>query len=389
MTPGEPTAADAPPSAPVRLAHIVPSLEDRHGGPSKSVRALAAALARAGHPTDLLATADDPAVAAPAAEDAPIQLFARAAPRWLTRSPGLAAHLDSTAYDCLHHHALWLLTLRYAHDAARRRGVPLVISPRGMMSGWAWRHRRWRKRLAAVLVHPGALRGAAGWHATSPEEAADIRALGFTQPVCVAPNGVALPPPAALDAARRHWLDAQPRLRDRRVALFYSRFHRKKRLRELIELWLAESRGDWILLVAGVPEEFPVAEVAGWISSARASNRVLVADGAGRPPPYAAASLLLLPSHSENFGLVVAEALAAGVPALVTDTTPWRDLPREQAGWCEPWPAYGAALRDALARDEPTLRAMGEQGRNWMSRDFTWERAAARLGEFYRHLRHG
>ncbi len=58
-----------------------------------------------------------------------------------------------------------------------------------MMSGWAWRHRRWRKYLAEHLIHPGAFARAAGWHATSPEEANDIRALGFQQPVCVAPNG--------------------------------------------------------------------------------------------------------------------------------------------------------------------------------------------------------
>lgn len=372
------------------LAHIVPSLDDRHGGPSRSVRALANALARAGTPTALLTTAEP--AETPQVSPGPgatVRVFARAAPRALGRSPELAAHLATTGYDCLHYHSLWLLSLRYALAASRRTGAPLVISPRGMMSPWAWSHHRLRKRLAELFVHPDALHAAAGWHATSAEEAGDIRRLGFLQPICVAPNGVELPAADHLASARAHWHEALPLLRDRRVALFYSRFHRKKRLRELLDLWLSTDRADWLLLIAGLPEEYSVAEVAGWIAAAGAGDRVAVCDGTGRPPPYAAASLFLLPSHSENFGLVVAEALAAGVPALVTDSTPWRGLAPEQAGWCEPWSGFPAALARALATDAVALEAMGGRGRAWMARDFSWDQAAGRLQDFYRQLRHG
>lgn len=372
----------------VRLAHIVPSLEDRHGGPSKSVRGLVAALRRAGDAADLLTTTDQLSTTEPARTSTDTLHFPRQAPRWLTRSPALADHLARTDYDCLHEHSLWLLPLRYAASAASRRGIPLVISPRGMMSPWAWRHRRGRKWLAEQLVHPGAFRAAAGWHATSPEEAADIRSLGFQQPVCVAPNGVEPPTPEALAAARAHWLDAHPALRGRRVALFYSRFHRKKRPRELVELWRATPGNEWILLIAGLPEEYTAAEVQSWFAG-DAASRVVVADGTDHPAPYAAASLFLLPSHSENFGLVIAEALAAGVPALVTDTTPWAKLAAQQAGWCERWDHYPAALNRALALDDATLRAMGARGREWVGREFSWDRSAALLAGFYRHLRHG
>ncbi|MBI2497081.1 MAG: glycosyltransferase, partial [Opitutae bacterium] len=227
----------------MRLCHIVPSLEDRHGGPSKSVRALANSLAALGESVELLATAEARWPAMLAGRDAAvIRLFPRIAPRWLSRSPELRAHLRQAEFDCVHHHSLWLLTLRYAREAARRRDVPLVISPRGMMSGWAYSHRRWRKALAERFVHPGAFAAAAGWHATSPEEADDIRALGFRQPVCVSPNGVDLPADMELAAARSAWLDLCPAARTRPVALFYSRFHRKKRLEELIDLWLSAPR---------------------------------------------------------------------------------------------------------------------------------------------------
>ena len=374
----------------MRLTQIVPSLEARHGGPSKSVRALANQLARAGNEVNLLATAEAGAEpAAPEDDAATLRIFPRVTPRWLCRSPELAGAVDADAGDCVHHHSLWLLTLRYAHDAARKHRVPLVISPRGMMSRWAWQHRRGRKRLAQWLVHPGAFAHAAGWHATSAEEADDIRALGFGQPICVSPNGVTLPGETELSAARAAWHQLCPATRSRPVALFYSRLHRKKRVRELIDLWRATPRGDWLLLIAGTAEDYSAAELAAEVAAAGAHDSIAVFDGTGRPAPYAVASLFVLPSHSENFGLVIAEALAAGVPALVTDTTPWTGLAAESAGWCVAWEKYGAALAGALAKRPDELQAMGQRGRTWMAREYSWARAAELLQSFYQELRHG
>ena len=96
----------------------------------------------------------------------------------------------------------------------------------------------------------------------------------------------------------------------------------------------------------------------------------------------------MLPSHSENFGLVVAEALAAGVPALVTDGTPWRGLAEHGSGWCVPWAEYPAALGTALATDAAELTAMGARARAWMAQDFSWAQAAGRLRKFYHDLTH-
>ena len=366
----------------MRVCHIVPSLEERHGGPSKSVLALARAQRGAELATEIFATA--PAV--PSGMEEGVRIFPRDWPQRLCRSAGLAAHLQDGGTGVIHHHSLWLLTLRYAAGAARRTGAPLVISPRGMLSEWALAHHHWRKWLAGWLVHPGAFASARGWHATSAEEADDIRRLGWRQPVCIAPNGVDLPGPAELAAARRHWHETCPVLRGRRVALFYSRFHRKKRLRELLDLWVSAPRGDWVLLLAGLPQEYSLREVRGWVDAAGARERVVVADSTGHPAPYAAAQLFLLPSHSENFGLVIAEALAAGLPALVTDATPWRGLPARNAGWCASWASYRESLEAALSRPAEALAAMGAAGRVWMDAEFSWPRAARLTADFYRSL---
>lgn len=373
----------------MRVCHIVPSLEERHGGPSKSVRELASHIAAIGDAVELLATEEQAGSFVPAPSDqAAIRIFPRVSPLWLSRSPALRQYLQTNPFDCVHHHSLWLLPLRYAAEAAGRHQVPLVISPRGMMSGWAYRHHRWRKRLAELFVHPGAFAQAAGWHATSPEEAADIRALGFTQPVCVSPNGVAIPDETQLATARAAWEQLCPAARTRPVALFYSRLHRKKRVRELIDLWLSASRGDWLLLVTGLTEEYAAAALAAEVAARGAADRIAVFDSAGHPPPYAIASLFVLPSHSENFGLVIAEALAAGVPALVTDATPWSGLAAQDCGWCVPWEKFGEALATALATKPDELQAMGRRGAGWVKRDYSWTRAAGLLHEFSHHLVH-
>jgi len=372
----------------VRVCQIVPSLEARYGGPSKSVLGLARAMAAGGDHVDLLAT--DPAQPSQASEpNLEVRIFRRAWPGAICPSPDLRRALGPLSADVVHHHSLWLRTLHYAHRKARGDGVPLVVSPRGMMDAWAWGHHRKRKALARALIHPGALRDAAGWHATSEAEVEAIRRQGFGQPVCVAPNGVAAATPADRAAAEAHWRGVLGPREQRPIALFYSRLHRKKRLLELIDLWLDQGPKDWLLLIVGIPEDYTASMLETYVMNAGQSGRVRAYDGSAQPAPYPVASLFVLPSHGENFGLSIAEALAEGVPALVTDTTPWAGLEREGAGWCVPWAEFGPALRRATATEPAVLRQMGEFARAWVLRTFSWERSARLLAEFYAKLRVG
>jgi glycosyltransferase involved in cell wall biosynthesis len=303
-------------------------------------------------------------------------------------SPCLAGFVSSVPARVVHAHGLWLRPLHYAASAARRRGSHLVVAPRGMLEPWALAHKAWKKRLAAALLHPRALAGLAGWHATAAEEADHLRALpswlGVPSgvPACIAPNGIAAADPASAAPARAAWLAAYPQLGDKRVALFYGRFHRKKRVAELIGLWRARPRSGWTLLVAGLPGDHSIDDLAKMAGEDPASP-VVVADGTGLPAPYPLAELFLLPSHSENFGQAVAEALAAGVPALVTDTLPWRDLDAAGAGRCVPWADYPAALASLLDQPRRALAGIGASAREWVLERYTWESSARRLLAFY------
>ena len=370
----------------MNLCQIVPSLEERHGGPSKSTRELSTALFRLGQTVSLLATSPDSGGAS-VIGGVTVQTYARSWPNRICASTDLKNALKTVSVDIVHHHALWLRTLDYAHQTAKRQRVPLVISPRGMMNSWAWKHRRWKKWLAQNFIHPGALDAAAGWHATSDQEAGDIRALGYRQPIVVAPNGIALPSAESRTVALEYWTRLCPEVRERPTAVFYSRFHRKKRVLELIDVWLTDAPKDWLLLVVGIPQEYSVEHLSEYIWRNSGQGRVQVFDGLGRPAPYAVASLFVLPTHSENFGLAIAEALAAGVPVLVTDGAPWQRINGEGIGWCVPWPDYAAALRAATAEGPSLLERRGKLGRAWIEREYSWDPAALRLLEFYERLR--
>lgn len=370
----------------MRLSQIVPSLEEIYGGPSKSVQVLARSCAELGHEVTLFATHPEERQARDEGR-LHVRITRRGWPGFLCPSGELATQLRATPADIVHHHSLWLRTLHYADQCARTAQAPLVISPRGMMNRWAWEHHRWRKQLVRHFVHPRALENADGWHATSAEEANEIRALGFTQPICVAPNGVAAPTPGDMAHAADYWRETCPAVTRHRTALFYSRFHRKKRVLELIDLWLENAPKDWTLLMVGLPDDYTSAQLETYVMRASGTGRVHIFDGEGRPAPYAVASLFLLPSHDENFGLVIAEAMASGVPVLVTDGTPWSAVNAHEAGWCVPWENYAPVLREALSATDEQLAARGARGHEWVLADFSWEKSARTLLEFYGQLR--
>lgn len=372
----------------MKLRHIVPSLEQQHGGPSVSVRALSTALAEAGHQVELMFT--EPRHAHPLtrvpAPNLELRGFRRGWPQRICPSTSLRDAAGSGHADIIHHHGLWLRTLHYAVRAKHLTGAKLVLSPRGMTEPWAWHHHRLRKVVAHCLIHPGALAAVDGWHATSEQEAASLRRLGFRQPIVVSPNGVTVPSEAERASAARFWREALPALEGRRVALFYSRFHAKKRVRELIELWARRPADAWILAIVGIPDPITVSELDGLVRSKGLADRVVISDGTAKPAPYAVAELLLLPSHSENFGLVVAEAMAAGVAVVVTDTTPWQEMSLRKVGWCVAWEAFAESVAQATALSRESLAARGIEARAWMQSAFAWSTAAARLLDFYRGL---
>jgi len=285
--------------------------------------------------------------------------------------------------DLIHDHGAWLPSNWSAARVARDNEVPLVVSPRGMMTSWALQHHGWKKRLAWLFYQKTVFEQASLFHVTAREEAIDLRNLGFDQPVAVIPNGVVLPdevPPSSDDGPRR--------------VLFLSRIHPKKGVPILLEAWAAVRPQGWILEIVGPNENNHRRDLEEQAALLDIDDDVIfsgpVADDA-KWHEYAAADLFVLPSHSENFGIVVAEALAARTPVITTKGTPWSDLVEHDCGWwVDPSVDHLAdALSDATSRTKEERSRMGVRGRWLVEENYSWNRVARQLKRAYTWLLDG
>jgi glycosyltransferase involved in cell wall biosynthesis len=225
------------------------------------------------------------------------------------------------------------------------------------------------------------LQTARALHATALQEADNLRRLGLRQPIAVVPNGVKMPP--LLKPLRS---PATPH-----IALFLSRIHPKKGLLELVEAWRVTRPSDWKVIIAGPDEGGHRRVVEEKIRRAGLGNNFEFAgmvDGAAKTALYQRAELFLLPSFTENFGVVVAEALACGVPVITTKGTPWQGLMTHRCGW---WIDIGvehliAAIQEATSLLDEERHAMGQRGRQYVERNFGWSSIAEQMLSVYRWI---
>jgi glycosyltransferase involved in cell wall biosynthesis len=242
---------------------------------------------------------------------------------------------------------------------------------------------RLRKRAFWALLQGPAIRDAACFHATSEQEYREIRAFGLSQPVTIIPNGIDIPATQG---------ECKAISGPERTVLSLGRLHPKKGLDRLVHAWarVEARRPGWRLRIAGPAELGHDGELRGLVLGL-GLQRVSIEGpiyGEAKSVAYRDAELFILPTLNENFGLTVAEALAAGIPAVATTGAPWAGLETEHCGW---WIDHGveplvAALDQAMAMPRDALAAMGARGREWMARDFSWDRIGCDMLAVYRWL---
>lgn len=362
----------------MKVVHIVASIDDEAAGPSVSAPRLAEAQSRAGAQASLATVAGWKQGCASEARVAHTRyrgtfphipvVRGLAASNAMRRA--LLAQADSA--DIFHTHGLWLMPNIYPADAARRGGGAFVISPRGMLATAALKFSAVRKRIFWALAQKRAAEAAVLFHATSEQEACDIRAMGLAAPIVVAANGVDVPDVPSKARAETGM----------RTILHLGRIHPKKGLEHLVRAWaeIEPEAHSWRLRIVG-PNERGHADALRALAAQLGIERVSIEGalyGAEKTAAYRDASLFVLPSLNENFAMTVAEALSVGVPVISTKGAPWSGLEREGCGWwveCGP-AAVAGALRRAVSLPRENLAQMGARGRAWMERDFSWDRAA-------------
>jgi glycosyltransferase involved in cell wall biosynthesis len=280
----------------------------------------------------------------------------------------------------------------------RRMGKPYVVSLRGGLLPRAAAVRAWRKRAFFQTFTRRILASAAAVHTTSTAEFECASNLGLSIPIFIVPNGANMPPRnsssgADLPEPIRGQVEGQ------RLVLYLGRIDPIKGLAMLLDAWADVLRTknfqNVILAIAGPDERGYASRLKAAAQQHGIQDRVLfpgLIEGPVKWALYRRADLFVLPSFSENFGLVVTEALACGTPVVTTTGTPWEDLAQADAGrWVPPTrSAFAAAVSDLLALPREELQAMGVRGRQLMEADYAWDVVARKMITVYeRVLDHG
>jgi glycosyltransferase involved in cell wall biosynthesis len=379
----------------MRILHCVEGLSTASGGPSRTVTALCDALAGE---TKLdvtlcsqLMPGETPVAAASGSQAVRRLVGADAGIRRRFGAP-LSALVRQIIIEgkpaIVHDHGLWTPPHHTIASLCRKHDIPLVLHPRGMFESWALNWHAWRKQIAwRVYVHRDLL-AVSLFIATATPEAESIRRLGFKQPIACIANGVFLPDTVEIEQLRAVLLPSSTR-----TALFLGRIHPIKGVFNLLTAWARLRPAGWRLILAGPDEGGHDREVAAKIRESHLEESVFLAGearGSVKARLFAETSLFILPSFSENFGVVVAEALSYGLPVVTTTGTPWRKLIEYDCGW---WvapevDAITESLRQACAMPVAELRQMGERGRVLAAR-YDWRGIASQTAAAYRWLLSG
>jgi glycosyltransferase involved in cell wall biosynthesis len=372
----------------MRVLHVISSIRAAGGGPVEAVRSLSAVHQRSGHATEV-ASLDDPAD--PEVHRFPVRTHAlgpgRGAYAYASNFvPWMTQHRAN--YDALIVHGLWQYHSFGTWRALRRTSTPYYVFPHGMLDPW-FKRRFPLKHLKKWLYWPWAdyrvLRDARAVLFTCEEElrlAAHSFAL-YRAKAVVTGLGT-LEPPAADDS---YFFGCYPQLQGRRILLFMGRLHPKKGCDLLIEAFASTLGHDpaWRLVFAGPDEVGWQRELAARVQELGVADRVVwtgMLHGVEKWSALPAAEVFVLPSHQENFGIAVAEALACGVPVLISRSVNiWREIESARAGLVAPDDLAGTTdlLRRWQALPECERESMRQNARACFTQHFSIEQSAARL----------
>lgn len=299
-------------------------------------------------------------------------------------SKGMKLWLEANCcYDLYHTNALWQYASHAAARYAQKQNKPYVISPHGMLYPEGLKKSKWFKKFALALFQKKDLEKATAFHATSHKEMAYIRAFGLTQPIAVIPN--------AIDVSSFSKANSVAKLNHRKIG-FLGRLAPIKNLELLIEAW-AKSNSisqDAELVIIGDGDESYIEKLKLLINKNNIKNIVFTGFLFGKEQEdiMQQLSYLVLPSKSENFGMVVPEALARGIPVIASKGTPWEELQIQHCGW---WfdsdlKSLSAVLQEALNLDESKRMEMGKNGRVLVGKKYSKEAVSHMMTLFYKWI---
>jgi glycosyltransferase involved in cell wall biosynthesis len=389
----------------MKVLHVIPSLSPSLGGPPQVAMRLVQALRRSGIDAEIVTTNHDGEhpLDVPLGERVDYQPEADiTVPVWFFphARPALKEFIFSSAltrwlwqnidrYDVLDNHYLFSYAPTCAGAIARHKNIPYTVRTMGQLTPWALAQSQTKKRIYTALIERHNLQRAHAIHCTTAAEAEDVRRFGITTPTVTLPLGVesiANHATAAADLRNQYGIAATTP-----IILFLSRVHYKKRpdllLRALSQL------GDrrFHAIFAGSGESEYLDELQHLAQSLNLSDRVTfvgLITGKAKELHLQGSDLFVLPSFSENFGIAVAEALAAGLPVIITPGVQIApEVAAAQAGLVVEGEVNAVAAAIARLLDDPDQRRrLGEQGQRLAAQRYCWKAIATDLIPIYEQI---
>lgn len=370
----------------MRIVHAISTLDPAAGGPPQVVARLAAAQASLGH--DVAIVSDDRHEQLIAISQMTEKVPGYDQVKQVINVGQSEIRAMITHRDILHVHGVWDTMVRKATFYARGAGVPYVMMPHGMLDPWCLQQKKWKKRLALMLVYKRILNRAAFLHALNRDEAKLIEPLRLRCPVEVIPNGIFIeeiqPPPEEGRFRARY-----PQIGDRPFVLFLSRLHYKKGLDILAQAFgmVVQALPDAHLVVAG-PDDGAKDAFEQQVAKLGIGERVHLVGPLYGSEKYEAlrdADCFCLPSRQEGFSVAILEALACGTAVVITENCHFPEVAEAGAGLVVPFD--NQILMESILKilSEPQLaQGMGDAGYRLVCETYTWGKIALKLNNFYK-----
>ena len=285
--------------------------------------------------------------------------------------------------DIVHINCCWMPGCALTQKWSQELNYKIVLTPHGMLEPWIIKRHYWTRKIPALLLYQkNAIIKANYLHATANSEKENLLKIGYNKNIEIIANGIEIEKITLKTSWKR-----------RKKILFLSRIHVKKGINFLIEsiALLKNDLKDYVINIAGEGDENYINELKQLTIQLGIANYIHFIGGVYGEQKwklFKEADLFILPTHSENFGIVVAEALACGTPVITTQGTPWKELESNHCGW---WTAIGTeattkALKDFLQQTETQLEQMGRNGRKLVEEKYSSQKMAYDMVNLYRKI---